>query len=152
MATTEDAAYAAGIMDGEGSFCVCSIAPGTKGSVTRSYRPSIEVGMVDKQSIALLQKNWGGNILQRNITRRNGTKPYYHWYLRQDEMPLFLNEIYPFLRIKQPQAALLLKFLALRRPQKGGPGNFTTEHEYLMRKNFYEDCAALNRREPVGNY
>jgi hypothetical protein len=140
------AAYAAGLIDGEGSIHITVQKAGSKGSINPAYQPQVTVAMTDRQSIDFLFYYWGGKILNKKI-HGLGKRPVFMWYLRHDEIITFLNDIKEYLLIKRPQADAVLEFIATKTRTKG---SYTTSPEELaLREGYYSVCKALNRREAV---
>lgn len=103
----EDVAYAAGLLDGEGTVGIYRSKRPTyfiyavRTSVANTYRPVLE----------WLASKWGGSI---HRTNRGEGRPCWSWALSSRSAVDFLREVLPYLRIKDRQARLALAFEAHR--------------------------------------
>ncbi len=103
-----DLAYAAGIIDGEGWIGI-----GRKGGKRLDSYCRVTVGNTNEWLVKWLQVTFGGTI---SISNRNPAKwkRQYYWNLNEHETLDFLKVIYPYLRIKRPQAEIAIQFLENR--------------------------------------
>ena len=103
-----DLAYAAGIIDGEGWIGI-----GKKGKARHDSYCRVTIGHTSEWLTKWLQFTFGGTI---SISDRkpNKWKRQYFWNLNEHETLDFLKAIYPFLRIKRPQAEIAIQFLTNR--------------------------------------
>jgi hypothetical protein len=113
--TPTDAAYIAGIMDGEGCFMLAksanSISPAGVG-----YKPLIELAMCDAATIFYIADLTGKPVQQRVI--KSGRTAYkIIWHNRM--AGALLTEIIPYLRGKRDQAEILLHYINNVSPGKG---------------------------------
>ena len=102
--------YAAGFFDGEG--CVnCSS--------NKSGSPFVRILVVNTNLTVLekFQETWGGDI-NKNYKSKEHWKQAYTWRLSHAAAAKFLEDIYPFLIVKETQARLALEFANIR-PGKG---------------------------------
>lgn len=109
---TNDYAYAAGIIDGEGCIQI------RKTAVKRiidgfAYSLTILVNMCDGEALDFLFGKFGGSIY-RTKNYEDGIKklPVYRWEIRTKKAAEFLKRLVPFLRIKKAQAELAIRFQA----------------------------------------
>lgn len=104
-------AYAAGILDGDGSFGIGKLS--TKANPL--YFPVIQFTNWRRELVDFLQSNFGGTIVTtKGIVKKDGSigHPIYRWRLRSREnVKPVLERIIPFLKIKQGRANLLLEFI-----------------------------------------
>jgi hypothetical protein len=90
--TRAEKAYAAGLFDGEGYV-----------SIRTDRRPTVRVTNTNIEVLLWLQDRWGGRIsLYRE--RENRIACYY-WTTRTDETAAFLEDILPYLIIKNGRAS-----------------------------------------------
>ena len=121
--TVADWAYAAAMMDGEGSF---SISHGTGKSKAGKPYPLFDMKvMISNTSVPLMDwlvKKFGGTyfITVKHISKKaraNGQtqlKPCYRWIANKYALQeWFIEGIYPYLIIKKRQADVALEFLSL---------------------------------------
>jgi hypothetical protein len=104
-----DWAYAAGLVDGDGSINI---------SKERRYdrpnpfyfRVNVRVAQTDMAALIWLKEIFGGCIYFQNRQRGN-RKTCWCWSIRSRKLIVtFLESILPYLKIKQQQAQLCLKF------------------------------------------
>ncbi len=96
-------AYIAGIFDGEG----CISLPERHYPQTEStYSLVACVSNTNEWLLLYLKSIFGGSISVRNDRNR----PCWNWSLRHKKAGEFLKVIYPFLRIKKPQAEVAIRF------------------------------------------
>lgn len=151
--------WTGGFFDGEGSI---NIAPST-------LQLGVTVANTVPLAIDIFETNWGGN---RNTVLKKGDPTAVRYFARKDgellafnkmsDQKHFLTDIYPYLVIKQRQAALALTFLervasfrTLRTSHHGGrAGGHITAIEREYRGEVCRQMKALNDGlvpdEPVG--
>ena len=123
--------YMAGIMDGEGCFSV-----GVKDA--RNHTPMLSVGMVDKEIPNLFKEVFGGNVYIDDA----GYRPIYKWNLRNFvRISEATSAMLPYLRIKKPQAEIILEFVDKELPRSGKK---IPEEELLRRAALKERIKILN--------
>lgn len=149
-------AYAAGIIDGEGSISISK-----RGN---SYGVSVDVGMKDGRVIDFLYGTFGGNIRVRHHEETHFGNSYSYkdfdmisWYLKCQKAKEFLRRIYPFLRVKKRQAELAIRLqqrieVGIKRCQIRNPGFRTgfrcnlSDHEIMIRDKIVEEIKSLNHQ------
>ncbi|KKK87767.1 hypothetical protein LCGC14_2749910 [marine sediment metagenome] len=94
-------AYAAGIMDGDGSIQIQEINRGS------SYRFIVYLSGCERSPIDLLHSHWGGGITE-TVTQTG--RPYFRWHITSSKATQFLKDILPYLVGKANQAHLALRF------------------------------------------
>lgn len=118
-----DLAYVAGIVDGEG----CISMRRRKGGACRPWC-CVDIANTNEWLIRWLQFSFGGSIFidHREKEGQENHKRAYRLRLNQHASYEFLKVIYPYLRIKKPQAEIALEFYQttfkdgrLRRGTKG---------------------------------
>ena len=93
-------AYAAGIIDGDGSIQIQEIK-GTR------HRFIVYLSGCTRTPIDFIQEHWGGGITE---TVTQSGRPYFRWHITSDKATSFLEDILPYLVGKTEQALLALKF------------------------------------------
>jgi hypothetical protein len=109
-------AWAAGFLDGEGSFQGYYITPAWRSPYFIVAVTATQVG--NREPIDRLQKLFGGHV---NTSNRAGIRrPCYQWTLRRgNEVVKILEELLPHLICKQDQAAVLLQYVRTFRTAGG---------------------------------
>ena len=118
-----DLAYTAGIVDGEGCILVSHQPTRYKGHnperigvVYRSYYCRVAVSMTDSVVVPWLYKNFGGSLCRDKIAYRGSNALFENrWIVATGDAEPFLRAIYPYLKLKQRQAKIALRFCVLKR-------------------------------------
>jgi hypothetical protein len=119
-----DLAYLAGFMDGEGTIGLRRIRRADRGGAF-SYEPYIEVANTDPVIPVWLHSLFGGYYRERATTLGGNSKPViYRWATKSRAAVAVCERLVPYLRLKRPQAEVLLSAFALRRAV-GGRRNFS---------------------------
>ena len=111
-ASPYDLAYFAGLFDGEGSVTIdkAKVASGRR---SPSYRAQITISNKNEGVLREIQKHYGGSILvkdpQRFPARRYKHSAIYQFGLAARKAAKFLEDVLPFLRIKQQQAIIAIE-------------------------------------------
>lgn len=122
-----DIAYIAGIIDGEG----CIHIGREKSNRYRSgyvFRLSVSLSSTEEWLPNWLKFVFGGYIYSQQ-PRGLQRKPYWEWRLMHNKAKDFLELIYPYLRLKQPQAEIAINFQRNRRR-----GGYKTTKEMLVQE------------------
>lgn len=101
--TSIDAAWAAGIVDGEGCINMVRV------SRTMHWSLRLQIGNTDIRMIDKLVLLFGGNVhLYRRKKSKDGykRKPFWMWQVSGKEAARILNIILPYLIVKREQAEL----------------------------------------------
>ncbi len=111
-------AYAAGIMDGEGTIGVYRY----KGTGTYknkiSYRPDVSMANTNLKIVKLFKAWFGGTIIEKKQIKNY--KVMYRWNLcSYDAVQEMISALLPYLQLKRKQAELILKFFAITKTGKG---------------------------------
>lgn len=123
--------YLAGIVDGEGCFTI-----GVK--KCGNFSPVITVGMAEPEIPNLLKETFGGNV----YVSQGKYRKMYRWNLRNfPKMLHAVNSLYPYLRVKKPQADLFKEFIEGR---EFTAGIKLTEDEKARRASINKKLKILN--------
>ena len=134
-----DLAYTAGIVDGEGTIGIYRI-PHKNGKA--SYILQVFVGNTNEWLIQWLRFAFGGSIVYRPSLEDSNHKPSWVWRLTANKALRFLNLVYPYLRLKKPQADLAIKFQSPRL----GQGHHPTEEQRAVEEAQKIIMHGLNKR------
>lgn len=103
LTMSEHIAYAAGLIDGEGSITVSKHTDG------RSYTPYIVVNMTDKSPVEFCYELFGGRFYHQNRFYKSGKKAFV-WTTGSRKITIeTINLILPYLRGKRNQAEEILR-------------------------------------------
>lgn len=146
MASKPDAAYLAGLIDGEGHVTVCrtDTSKSAKGCTRGlAYRSSITVAMTDLPVLEWAKELTGlGSICSKKVNEAKH-KPAWTWGVWSGEARTLAGIILPYARIKRAQLENLIAFQsAMRQPGRVG----LTDEEWDARERAYLLSQQLNRR------
>ena len=133
----EIAAYAAGIIDGEGTITICKAIP----RKVYHYIPHISVSNTDEKIVMWMQENFGGSIRKIEDNRPNRKNSYQWGIFGVKAGEEFLQKIYKYLIIKKERASLLLYFLS----SKDWVDDNYTIH-LVDKEKFYLQMKELNKK------
>ena len=142
---SHDAAYLAGLIDGEGSVFVQRVK--TRGSKASRcgyhYRSGLSITMTDRKTIKWLVKTTGcGRVLSRRPYKKNH-RPSFRWCIWSRQAASLLLILLPYLKLKKPHAENLIRFQN-RMGWFGTPGN--PKSEILRRERLRKIFLRLNKR------
>jgi len=132
-------AYAAGIIDGEGSITISRIKrPETRGGYI--YLMEVKVGMTDTIVPHWLLDKFGGNL--RLYIKSQG-KPQFVWTVSSKKAKSVLETLLPYLKLKNEQAQTAIGFQKLKKGRgfwhEGNPKPFILiEAESILRNKMCE--------------
>lgn len=113
--TTEELAYAAGIIDGEGCITILCRLPNRKNPKhARSYQPAVIVAMNDPEPIDFLEHYFPAS----QTSTKRGYKIHHRWSIWSLKAIFFLQNILPYLKVKKMQAQLVIEFQQYKDKQK----------------------------------
>lgn len=156
MSENTTLAYLAGIVDGEGYIGIKK-SPPRRDTVSPGYHERIQVRMVDEPAIALLAATLGGNYYREAPHAAQG-RPLFCYQASDAKACLVLLALYPYLRVKRPDAEAVLEMRALkaakrtrfignRRDRWGGetvPTYAIDDDNLAAREALYLRCKALH--------
>ena len=133
--TETDAAYIAGLIDGEGSLvlaksrCKDKTHMGKRGFV---WEPRISIGMTDTEGLDFIKKICGKKRLREALNK--GYKKMYFLTLYSNGIRQFLPLIAVYLKVKQKQSQLLLEAVDSLKPKSDIDVDDRLEEIYLKLK------------------
>ena len=139
-------AYLAGIIDGEGCIRIAKLSQ-TSSQGLHPYHAIVNCGMTNPLAVELLHQTFGGSIRNTNATCKNASpcKPLRYWYLNgTNGVAQALRVLYPYLRVKKMQAALLLDFCLNKTDGRKSGG--VSQVEQRWREELYSQVKKLNHR------
>lgn len=104
-------AYLAGIIDGEGCFCIGAGRRQKWGVV--NYNSHLTVGNTDIRLVQWLKENFGGSYYTVNKPTPRNKTPYVWRLTKKKEQELLTLAILPYLIIKRERAIIFLEFVRL---------------------------------------
>jgi hypothetical protein len=136
-------AYAAGIIDGEGSITLLHSFPKRR-SLHENWHLRIDVKMNNGKPLELLKGLFGGNIsVGRGL--KQGNFPSFSWEIGSIRAKRCLKALIPFLRVKKAQAELGIRYQdRLTNAEHHGKGNPLSDHEIEVRRYLANAMHQLN--------
>lgn len=136
-------AYAAGLIDGEGTVRIAKMKPAAKSkSKHPHYHTLVAVGMVTPAPLHALRNHFGiGSIREERVP---GARSLWRWTINaQAEVKKLLQTIRPHLLVKHEQADLAIWFM----DRKSAPFNRKlglSDEEIRLREEAYQKMRKLN--------
>jgi len=145
--TTSDLVYAAATIDCEGTIGIMvQREPSRNGGVLQFFYAIVSVTNTDSILTGWLQEMFGGNTGVRN--RNENHKPSYYWNVSTSSAYAFIEQVFPYLKLKWQQAELALE---LRDRIELSNGKRLTSDEIEARMALKEAMNALNKKGvPIG--
>jgi hypothetical protein len=141
--TATTLAYVAGLLDGEGSFCIG--AGGTEPDrVAVHYWLQVQITNTDRTLIDWLLATFGGHISDNShAPSRPNRRPCWAWRVMGPQAVPFLEAIQPYVRIKAPQLRLALEV----QRHMSAPRTYhrVPAAHLVLREDFRQRLQALNR-------
>ena len=131
-----DAAYLAGLFDGDGCFFIMKVNKKFRHNRSHGYVPYMRLTNTDRIIIDLCNE-YGGHWLSQDQTAK--WKCVYRWMLSTRLAKWYLPQIFPYIRIKRKQAGVFLKALE----QCHGTGH---SQDKLKMGKYRMQLQLLNRR------
>lgn len=146
----EQLAYIAGLFDGEGCICVSinHYVPVTSNLCASRYTIGLTISMCNKPVIQWLHDTFPGSRMIP-IARKKYNKNWQDaWAVSFSEIQgiVFLKAIYPYMRVKKEQAALLFKFQEIKKQAR-----FSTDsHRAKLLADLQLEIKSFNRHAHSG--
>lgn len=134
-----DLAYAAGVMDSDGSI---SIRVSRRGANAEYHFAVAKVGQCDPVVVYWLKEMFGGSV---QVSERRGSI-FYDWVVASRLAAAFLQQVLPYLKIKRAQAELAVSL----HPQAKGRRRAIESAELDRRREARAQVLALNARTSIG--
>lgn len=136
--TSNDLAYAAGFIDGEGSITIVSQRQHD------SFYALLSVVNTNLGVLSWLKWSFGVGSIQRRPKRKHQQRAY-DWVVSAREAQSVLSAIYPHLKVKVEQTRLVLDFIQTLQPL-GGTHRLTPEVK-KYRKELFRKVRALHHKQ-----
>ena len=113
--TKLEKSYIAGLFDGEGSVSINKFRTKNPKYKCPSYVLSLTVTNTNKEVIEwLYTKMDGSKHIRKRVWGKSHWKTCYSWMASANKALVVLKAIYPYMRIKKPQAKLAIEFQSLK--------------------------------------
>ena len=107
-----DAAYVAGFVDGEGTFTIVRSKRSGRRALGWQYQPCFSVANSDLELLLSIRRTCGNGRIQSNYHRKElQHRTVYQLKFWAHQMRHLIPQLLPYLRGKQRQADILLKYL-----------------------------------------
>jgi hypothetical protein len=103
-------AYAAGLFDGEGHVTIGVSVDKRRGRNRPVYRLYLAISNTDRQVLEWLRDSFGCGVVARREANPTTGKVCCRWQLANRNATRLLVAMLPYLRIKRPQAELMIEF------------------------------------------
>jgi len=134
MPAKTDRAYAAGLLDGEGTVGIYLRAN------VHSWYVSVRIGSTDMAILKWLQARWGGCVHPQRV--REEHKLFWVWELSTKAADKFLSDVVDYVQIKHRQVENALAF----RQNVPEPGKRLSDRARTAQEALAEAQMVLNRR------
>jgi len=135
-----DKAYIAGFIDGEG--CIALWSSGRPRVGRSVVRPCVFLANTNLEVLEWIREVTGLGHISRYIERRSPRhKPLYRLIFSENEIPILLEAVLPYLKVKREQAEIVLAYYKI--PTSDGVEN---EETALLALALRDRLAKLNKR------
>lgn len=139
-----EAAYLAGLIDGEGTIFVQRVKGGKKVSKCGfHYRAGLAISMTDRRLMKWVHRVTGVGKVSGVRRHKKKHKPGFRWNVWSQQASALLLILYPFLRLKKRHATNLIRFQS-RMKFVGSKGHSKTE--WTRREHHRQISLKLNKR------
>lgn len=152
----KELAWLAGFIDGEGYLGIerQRKKETARQSASLLYHPYLIIANSNYNVLEFIRKYIGYGYVyevrrKKSKLRHNNEKPGFQYKLtKMDKLRPFLNTLRPYLRLKQQQCALLLKFITIRQNAKRitGRGHRGSTSFSNLEEEIYQELRILNKR------
>ena len=134
-------AYAAGLLDGEGSLVIgCGLKADRP---SPSYWLQVDTTNTDRALIDRLHEHFGGHISDHShAPSRRRQRPCWAWRVISRDAPAFLRRIQPFVRVKAGQIVIALEFQNHMSTSRKSPYRVSAD-ELAIREQYRGQLRAL---------
>lgn len=133
-----DAAYVAGLIDGEGCLPLVRSGPS-------SYAAKMSIGMTDKEYLQSIKSLCGVGRMDSRKPQKEGWKACHVWTVGSSGLRRLLTTVEPYLILKKRQAVLLSQYLWLSQHKPGRDAVQCREYHDMVR-DIVSTINALNRK------
>jgi hypothetical protein len=106
-------AYFAGLFDGEGCIVISKQkVKSIRLKARANYSLYVSIEMTNEAVVALFHSRFGGSFYSR---QRKNYKGSFIWRVYGRDAAEFLKTIYPFLKVKQGEAEIAIRFIQIKR-------------------------------------
>jgi hypothetical protein len=151
--TSEQLAYLAGIIDGEGSIYIGNFSSNPK-TGTKYYQTNIEITNCDKNLMDWLINTFGARIYEytkKQMPKNSTRETYYRWIATGERVTHLIDVLMPYFIVKKQQAEIMKKMRATFKPiygvKRGQQGIDINPPELISeRQMYFEQMQSLHIR------
>jgi len=148
----EDRAWLAALVDGEGCLSIleCGSSVDEGRAVNSSYPPILQVRMCDRECIDYAIEITGcGATSKQYPPSQGGIRPSFQWRLHGRKAANVVADIYPYLRIKRKQAAIVFTIQKIREGYTTKRGQPVPAEAIALQEKCRQLIQRLNAHEQV---
>ena len=134
----QDACYAAGFLDADGSIMMYRHQPAREGW-SPHHGVKVAVGSTVYRVLEWYLERWGGAIheVSTSSSYKQGRRfKFWEWRLYSEAAERFLRDVRPYLLVKDGEADLALRFFETRLPAPGSHQKLPPEE--IEQRNWYQ--------------
>lgn len=138
------AAYLAGIIDGEGCITITKQSNAKAGRLGYCYRPVVHVANTHSGVLVLLQKQTGLGRARKFDDARPNRKERWQWMIWSQQAAQIIRRVLPYLIIKRRQAETFLKFVDFVKTCKSPSRRGLSDKVWNRQNSMYKAIRRLN--------
>jgi hypothetical protein len=145
---SQELAYLAGVIDGEGNIAIGLRSRGAKGEKSPIYWGYLKVSNTDRRLLEWCANVTGVGTIHKEGRKRGRRRQLYIWHVSSTPSEQILRDVYPYLVIKREQAEAFFEFratfLSNQCCRNGTPPLVTAR-----RRKLYEDMQTMHAVSPA---
>lgn len=136
-----EAAYMAGIVDGEGSLTIGNYSANKKTGVPH-YQTMLKISNTDFSLLDWVMNTFGGryHAYSEKQTPKNSRQKYFYWIATGNRLTHILQTIYPYSIVKKEQIEIMLAIRATYQPHTSRGGIQGTQSLSQEIMDFRQEC------------
>lgn len=138
------AAYLAGIIDGEGCITITKATHKKAGRLGYCYRPVLHVANTHVNVMVLLQRQTGLGRARKFDDARPNRKERWQWMIWSQQAAQIVRRVLPFLIIKKKQAMIFLRFVDFVKTCKSPSRTGLSDKQWDKQNRLYLQIRKLN--------
>lgn len=138
------AAYLAGIIDGEGCITITKQRNIKAGRLGYCYRPVLHVANTHSRVLVILQKQTGLGRARKFDDARENRKERWQWMIWSQQAAQIVRRVLPYLIIKKKQAIVFLRFVQFIKSCKSPSRIGLSDGQWGQQHALYNQIRKLN--------
>jgi len=142
-------AYAAGLVDADGSVIIAKVRLPTPSSRTPDYRLSVQVTNTYLPVLDMMVEEYGGSVSHKPLTVGSflTRRQHYNWAVGSHKAAECLQRLLPYMVVKKEQAELALEFWEQRIVVPGR--RCVPQEEIDKRERYYQAMKRMKEAPPA---